>query len=178
MQEKYLFTSERLGFRNWKESDIPKMFEISSDPIVMKHFPAIQSLQYTADFITRMQAQFLKNSYCYFAVELLQTQEFIGFIGLCEQTYEANFNPATDIGWRLHPHFWNQGYATEGARACLHYAFQTIHLKKVVSVATKGNIPSISVMKKIGMTKVKEFKHPSLTDFPELIDCVLYEIES
>ena len=40
MSDKYLFTSERLGFRNWIDSDIAKMIDISSDPDVMEFFPA------------------------------------------------------------------------------------------------------------------------------------------
>ena len=40
MSDKYLFTSERLGFRNWIDSDVDKMIDISSDPDVMEFFPA------------------------------------------------------------------------------------------------------------------------------------------
>jgi len=177
MNSQYIFTSERLGFRNWQHADIDPMYEISSDPKVMLHFPSTQSKQYTVDFITKMKAQFVENGFCYFAVELLETNEFIGFIGICRQTYEVDFNPSIDIGWRLDQNYWYKGYATEGAKACLTYAFTTLKLQKVVSVATKGNIPSIAVMKKIGMNRVKEFQHPLLKDFPNYQDCVLYEIE-
>lgn len=176
MNDHYLFTSERLGFRNWQHSDIDAMHEISSDPEVMEYFPSIQTKTHTIDFIERMQQQFNKNRFCYFAVEILSTKEFIGFIGICEQVYDVDFNPSVDIGWRLHKTFWFNGYATEGAKACLHYASQVIGLKKIVSVATKSNIPSISVMRKIGMTKVKEFEHPLLINFSDLKDCILYEI--
>lgn len=177
MREKYLFTSDRLGFRNWKTSDIAKMHEISSDPEVMRHFPSTQSEKYTADFIQRMQTAFDQNRLCYFAVETLENEEFIGFIGCCTQTYEIDFNPSVDIGWRLHKRFWGKGYATEGAKASLDYAFNVLKLRKIVAVATKGNTPSISVMKKIGMKKVKDFEHPLLLDYPEYKECVLYEIQ-
>ena len=40
MSDKYLFASERLGFRNWIDSDVSKMIDISSDPDVMKFFPS------------------------------------------------------------------------------------------------------------------------------------------
>lgn len=171
----YLFTSERLGFRTWKTSDIDSLFEINSNTEVMRYFPSIQTREQTEDFILRMQQQFSENKFCYFAVELLKNSKFIGFIGLCKQTYKTDFNPSVDIGWRLHPKFWNKGYATEGANACLQYGFQQLKLNKIVSVAVKDNLPSISVMQKIGMQKVKEFKHPLLLDYPDYIDCVLFE---
>ena len=178
MKKNYLFTSERLGFRNWQDSDIDAMHLISSDTEVMEYFPSIQSKEYTAQFIKRMQSQFEKNRFCYFAVELLKTKEFIGFIGICEQTYKVDFNPSVDIGWRLHKKFWFNGYATEGAHACLDFAFNNIGLKKIVSVATKSNFPSIAVMEKIGMAKIKEFEHPLLLEHSHLKVCVLYEIKS
>ena len=36
MSKEYLFQSDRLGFRNWIDSDISKMIDISSNPDVMQ----------------------------------------------------------------------------------------------------------------------------------------------
>lgn len=173
----YIFTSERLGFRNWKESDIDVLYKLNSDATVMQYFPAMQTKQQCLDFIFRMQTQFLEKEFCYFAVEILETEELIGFIGLSEQTYEVDFNPSIDIGWRLLPSSWGKGYATEGAKRCLIYAFQDLNLKEIVSVAPEVNIPSITVMQKIGMEKEKSFAHPLLQDYPKLQKCVLYKIK-
>lgn len=172
----YIFTSERLGFRNWKISDVDLLHQINSDENVMRFFPSKQTKQQTENFILRMQKQFLEKGYCYFAVELLDTKEFIGFIGISEQTFTSDFTPAIDIGWRLHPNYWNKGYATEGAKRCLEFGFQQIKLKKIIAVAPKINLPSINVMQKIGMQKIKNFKHSLLVDFPELETCILYSI--
>lgn len=172
----YLFTSERLGFRNWKESDIPAMHAISSDLEVMRYFPKTQSLAHTSDFVKRMQDHYNANGFCYFAVDIAKTGEFIGFIGMCWQTYKVHFNPAVDIGWRLHKTYWGNGYASEGAKACLAYGFNTLKLERIVAVAPQINIPSVAVMKKIGMSWVEDFEHPLLTEHPELQVCALYEI--
>ena len=100
----------------------------------MEFFPKTLSQEESAGFIKRFQDHYTKHGYTYFAVELLSTGELIGFIGLAFQDYEAPFNPATDIGWRLKPSTWGQGYATEGAKKCLEMAFSTWGLKEVVSV--------------------------------------------
>lgn len=176
--ENYLFTSERLGFRNWETSDVDALFEINSNEEVMRFFPSTQTKKHTEEFINRMREQFSKNEFCYFAVEILSGNDFIGFIGLSEQTYEADFNPSVDIGWRLHPKSWGKGYATEGAKACLQYAFDTLNLSEIVAVAPVINISSITVMKKVGMTKIKEFTHPLLSQYPKLKNCVLYSISN
>jgi RimJ/RimL family protein N-acetyltransferase len=174
----YIFSSERLGFRNWTSEDVDKLFELNSKEEVMRYFPATQTRKQCENFIERMKNQFDKNNFCYFAVELKETKNFIGFIGICEQTYEAEFNPSVDIGWRILPKYWAKGYATEGAKRCLEFGFNNIKLDKIVAVAPSPNIASITVMKKIGMQLVQTFNHPLLNEFPELKECVLYELDN
>jgi len=173
----YIFKSERLGFRNWKESDITKMAEINSDSEVMEFFPAIQNRIQTEEFIARMQKQFLQKGFCYFAVEELKSNHFIGFIGLSEQNFEASFTPMIDIGWRLSKQYWGKGYATEGAKRCLDYAFNTLNFNTISATCPVINKNSENVMKKTGMVKKRLFKHPLLKNFYNLEQCVLYTIE-
>ncbi len=172
----YIFTSQRLGFRNWLGTDLPKMAAINADKEVMKFFPSTQAEAKTEEFIKRMQTQFEKHGFCYFAVEILETNELIGFIGLSEQTYEADFTPCVDIGWRLCKTHWGKGYATEGAKRVLQYGFEDVGLDRILSIAPVLNKASESVMQKIGMHKVTTFEHSLLRDNKELKECVLYEM--
>lgn len=174
--EQYLFTSERLGFRTWRLEDISPLSRINSDQDVMEHFPSILSEPQTAAFIERMQDQQRINGHSYFATELLYTGEFIGFIGLGLKDFEADFTPCVDIGWRIAKAHWNKGYATEGALRNVQYAFEVLELDTVYSLAPELNLPSIQVMKKIGMNYRNPFKHPQLLDFPLLEDCVSYQL--
>jgi RimJ/RimL family protein N-acetyltransferase len=173
----YIFKSNRLGFRTWTEKDKSKMGMINSDPKVMEHFPTIPTQKQTDEFIDRMKTQFSKNGFCYFAVDKLENGEFIGFIGIAEQTFESDFTPCIDIGWRLARAEWGKGFATEGAKRCLEFAFNKIGLMNIKSFCPEINIKSEKVMKKIGMKKTNSFKHPLLSEFKELEKCVLYEIE-
>ena len=174
---KYIFKSERLGFRNWKKNDLKEFAEINSDPEVMEHFPSTLSKKETEALIGRLKNHYDERSYTYFATEILETGELIGFIGLAYQTYKTEFSPATDIGWRLKKIAWGKGYATEGAKRCLEYAFNELKINKVFSICTINNRNSENVMKKIGMTKKEEFKHPELTEYPEYEKCIWYEIK-
>jgi len=142
----------------------------------MEFFPYLPSLEQTKLFIERMQNQFNKNGFCYFAVDVLETEEFIGFIGIAEQTFEADFTPCIDIGWRLDKKYWKKGYASEGAKRCLEFAFETKKLESIKAVAPKINLKSRKVMEKIGMKYMKDFKHPALKGDKRLEICVLYEI--
>ena len=174
----YLFTSQRLGFRNWEGADLPKMALINADSEVMRYFKSTQTQDQTMQFIARMQRQFEIRGFCYFAVDTLESNEFIGFIGISEQTYEADFTPCIDIGWRIGKKHWGKGYATEGAKKVLKYAFDELSVDRLLSTAPIVNTASENVMLKIGMQKVKTFEHPLLQDNERLKECVLYEINS
>lgn len=177
MNKQYIFKSERLGFRNWIASDKLKMAEINADPKVMEYFPSTQNFQQTEAFIERMQKQFIENGFCYFAVDKLSDHKFIGFIGIAEQTFLSDFTPCVDIGWRLSQDEWGKGFATEGAKKCLNFAFNDIGLKKIMSICPIINDKSEHVMEKLGMIKTMTFNHPLLEKYKELESCVLYEIE-
>jgi RimJ/RimL family protein N-acetyltransferase len=178
LKRSYLFTSERLGFRNWNLTDLDKMHEINSDVNVMEFFPSILSKEQTTEFIERMQNQFLDKGFCYFAVDKLEENEFIGFIGLSEQTYKADFTPCIDIGWRIKSSEWNKGFASEGAKKCLDYARDELKLENVYSIAPKINTKSEHIMIKIGLQKQYEFEHSLLTNNDRLKTCVLYKTET
>ena len=61
---KYIFTSDRLGFRNWDLTDIDKMHEINSDEKVMEFFPTIPTAEQTTEFVERMKKQFENKGFC------------------------------------------------------------------------------------------------------------------
>ncbi len=70
--------------------------------------------------------------YCYFAVDNLENNEFIGFIGFAYQNYETDFTPNVDIGWRLKSSACNKGFASEGAKRSLEYGFNNLGLIKII----------------------------------------------
>ena len=172
----YVFRSERLGFRNWRENDLQILHKINSYPEVMRYFPAIPGLEETEQLLTRMKLMFEERKYCYFAVDHLKNKELIGFIGLSEQTFESPYTPCVDIGWRLHPEYWHKGLATEGALRCLEYGFKEIGLQEICSIAPLENKPSIAVMKKIGMELAGIFNHPKLAEHAWLKPCACYQL--
>jgi RimJ/RimL family protein N-acetyltransferase len=172
---RYVFKSERLGFRVWTKEDLLEFSEINADADVMEHFPKPLSVYETDEFLDRLIAHYDQHGYQYFATEILETREIIGFIGLAFQRYKTDFSPATDVGWRLKKSSWGHGYATEGAKRCLKFAFDDLNLKRVFSACTVNNFRSQNVMKKIGMTRMGEFNHPNLKEYPTLEKCVWYE---
>ena len=172
----YLLTTNRLGLRNWQENDLAEMIAINQDAKVMEFFPGLPSPGQTRSFVARMQIHFAEHGFCYFAVDRFDKKEFIGFIGLLHQHYYPAIPDMVDIGWRLKKDAWNNGFATEGAKACLEFGFNEIKLNDIYSVAPLVNLKSQHIMQKIGMEKINEFNHPKLTDHERLRKCALYVI--
>jgi len=173
----YLIRTDRLGMRNWQpQKDLSPMSALNQDPKVMEFFPSLVNQADTLSFINKNQKACEEKGYCFFAADLLETKEFIGFIGLQAINFDAPFTPGMEIGWRLAAKYWGNGYATEGARACLAYAFQTLHQSKVYSFTATVNHRSENVMQKIGMKKTENFLHPKVEPTSKLSEHVLYEI--
>jgi [ribosomal protein S5]-alanine N-acetyltransferase len=160
----YFFESDRLGFRNWIESDIEPFVAMNQDQRVMEFFPALLTRAETLLMVERIKGGIDKNGFGFFAVDLLENDAFIGFIGINYPRFESYFTPCIEIGWRLDPHFWHRGLATEGAKACLNFAFNSLNISKIYAFTPLQNKPSEKVMQRIDMTKEGEFEHPMLID--------------
>ncbi len=171
----YFFKTERLGFRNWIGNDEAIFVEMNQDKRVMEFFPSLLSSTETLAMIERIKKNINVDGFGFFAVDLLQTDSFIGFIGISRPRFESHFTPCIEIGWRLHPDFWNKGLATEGALACLRLAFK--HFDKVYAFTAKQNLPSERVMQRIGMIKEGEFDHPLIAKTSPLRHHVIYVIQ-
>ena len=176
MNSKYLFESQRLGFRNWKESDIIPFAKMNSDLEVMQYFPQPLSREETINLVNRIHLHFEKWGFGLWAVEEKESEIFIGFIGLNYADFESSFTPCIEIGWRLDSRFWGKGYASEGARLCLQKGFEEFNLKEIYSFTSVLNTKSENVMIKIEMKKVMEFEHPKLENENRLCKHVLYKI--
>lgn len=174
-----MLETSRLILRPWQESDITPFIQMGLDPDVMHYFPSTLSPDQSRDFIKSIRLKFDEHpSWGLWAVELKQNQSFIGYIGLNAQPSQFDFSPCVEISWRLAKAAWRQGYAFEGAKAVLDYAFEQLKLERVVAFTAAVNVPSEALMKKLNMTKVKVFDHPKLAAEHLLARHVLYEIRA
>jgi RimJ/RimL family protein N-acetyltransferase len=171
----YIIKTKRLGLRNWLPSDTAPFAAMCADDEVMKHFPGTLSFQETENLISILQKHFEDFGYTYFAVDVLETNEFIGFAGIKNQTWESNYTPCVDIGWRLKREAWGKGYATEAAKACLENASTLFNIKEILAFTTDTNLASENVMKKIGMQYIGTVQHPSIKNDPRFKHCVVYK---
>ncbi len=65
--------------------------------------------------------------------------------------------PAIEIGWRLSPTAWGNGYAVEAARALVAHGFETVGLGEIIAEIDPANTASIRVAEKLGMRRGENF---------------------
>ena len=142
----------------------------------MCYFPEPYSPERTRAFYGRIQQEFAERGYGLYAAEEKLSGRFMGFIGFHGADFQAEFCPCVEIGWRLDTPFWNRGYATEGAKACLALGFGQLGFDQVYSFTAVQNLPSRRVMEKLGLAFYTSFDYPEIPDGHPLRPHVCYRI--
>ncbi|MGC2191571.1 MAG: GNAT family N-acetyltransferase [Candidatus Dormiibacterota bacterium] len=170
----------RLLLRTWRPQDRAPFAALNADPQVMAHFPNPLSRAESDLMVDRMEAQLRLQRWGLWAVEITDTGEFAGFVGLNRPSFTARFTPAVEVGWRLAHRHWHHGYASEAARAALDYGFESLHLDEIVSFTSTSNLRSQHVMERLGMHRdpADDFDHPRLPPDHRLSRQVLYRLSS
>lgn len=173
----YLFQSPRLGFRQWQQNDLNPFAALNADAAVMEFFPSTLSLEQTQEAIAQYQQHFATHDFGWYAVDLLATGTFVGFIGFSKTEMNVSFSPCIEIGWRLAKPYWGKGLATEGAQACLHHGWRRLDFTEVYSFTASINHRSARVMEKLGMVYQGTFLHPKVEKRHLLEEHVLYKVK-
>ena len=142
--------TERLTLRMWREEDDFEAYaRICADPEVMRYlggkpFTRTEAWRHMAFLVGHWQLR----GYSHWAVEEKASGSLVGRLGF--------FNPVGwpgfELGWTLGRESWGKGYATEGARRALSYAFTEMNKDHVISLIHPDNRASIRVAERLGQT--------------------------
>jgi RimJ/RimL family protein N-acetyltransferase len=170
--------TDRLILRRWREEDISAFTALETDPQARRFFPGVlPSAEAEAD--ARRHAQgFDSNGFDLWVLECPGKAPFIGVAGLRRVERKMPFKPRVDVGWKLCPRYWGNGYATEAAEGALDDVFTRTDLTEIVSYTARLNEPSRRVMRRLGMTHDagEDFEHPSVPEGHPLRPHVLYRL--
>jgi len=169
-------TTARLKLRQWLPSDREPFAALNVDAEVMEHFPGTWDRARSDALVARCEALIAEKGWGFWAVEVRESREFIGFVGLHELTAPFHFCPCVEVGWRLARAHWGRGYATEAARAALALAWDVLGLSEVVAFTAMTNMRSQRVMERLGMERAEAFEHPAIDVGHPLRPHVLYRI--
>jgi RimJ/RimL family protein N-acetyltransferase len=155
----------RLAIRRFTEDDVDNLFDLNSDPEVMRYFggrptPREEIRDRIIPFHLAVCDQFDRLGT--WAAESSATGEFLGW-------FHFRPGPGGDItnialGYRLRRAAWNQGYATEGSRALIRMGFTDLDVQRVFAHTLTVNTASRRVMEKCGLTLVRTTPYEGTDD--------------
>ncbi len=145
------------------------MFLLESNPAVYKHlsifdpetgenlYPPASNKEQVLVTIREIQKQYAETGIGRLAIIEKETNEFVGWCGLKKETVIRAPETYIDLGYRLREKFWGKGIATETAAACLKYGREELGYT-VNAAASKENLASDKVLRKIGLKRISEFE--------------------
>jgi RimJ/RimL family protein N-acetyltransferase len=168
----------RVLLRQWEERDRPWFAELNADPVAMEFFPSTLTREQSDAMVDRLRAVIEDKGWGFWCLEI--DGRCAGFTGLNVPTFDAPFMPAIEIGWRMLPRYWGQGYVTEAAHLALDYGFGVLSAGEIVAFTAPANRRSRAVMERLGMRHdvAGDFEHPRVPPGNPLRRHVLYRISS
>lgn len=161
MSEFYLET-ERILLRQMQPSEAPELFDLDSDPEVMKYLSGgkpstMETCEKALNGILAYYQRYDNKYGLWFAIEK-NSQEVMGWFLLRPDKKNLDDTKNPELGYRLKRKFWGRGYATEGSVGLVDKAFQEFNCDSVFAITMLANNASQNVMKKIGMTFLSDYQ--------------------
>ena len=147
--EPYVLQTQRLGMRRYAATDVGALRAVFADPYAAKFYPAMNTTQALERWVSWNLKNYEDYGFGLWALELLETRQFIGDAGITYQTPEAE--RILEVGWHVHPAFRSLGYATEAAKACIQFGFTRLQTIALSSIVDPANTASIKVATRVHM---------------------------
>ena len=154
----------RLILRSFREEDVDAMAQLFANPDFMRFSLGVfTERKQTVAFIEKVIGWDRAGIPSQFAVVPRAEDAVIGYCGF---HHHPEVPGEVEIGYRLHPDYWNRGFITEAARAVCDHAFADLKLPRVISLIHPENLTSRRVAEKNGMKVEKEIM---FRGFPTLL---------
>ena len=159
--------TDRLTLRRFTEADEDNLFELNSDPEVMRFLNGGEPTP-RDEVRTRIIPVFLGyyerfEGFGFWAAEEIATGQFLGWFHFRPPLPDGDTPAGWDedgvieLGYRLRRSAWGKGYATEGSRALIDKGFAEFGVRRVVAETLAGNRGSRRVLEKSGLIQAGTF---------------------
>jgi RimJ/RimL family protein N-acetyltransferase len=153
-----ILKTPRLVIRQFTEDDADNLFNLNSDPEVMRYLTGgrptprgeirDQIIPFHLGVYDRLDRLGT------WAAESAASREFLGWFHF-RPGHGSDDLTNIELGYRLRRSSWNKGYATEGSRALVSMGFTGLGVERVFALAMTVNTASRGVLEKCGLTLVR-----------------------
>lgn len=150
-----------LFFRRLTDTDLPLLHRLHSSEVVHRYL--VQSVAHneaqTQVFLDKIQAHYRQYGYGKWAIIERQSGSWIGWAGLqFEERTFAQQQYCCYISYHLLPDYWQKGYATQAAQACVRYGFEQLSLPFIAALTRCDNTVSQRILHKLGFDALHPFE--------------------
>jgi [ribosomal protein S5]-alanine N-acetyltransferase len=144
--------TERLKLVRVLKKHSESYFDIMSRDEVTKYYgmDSLKTIEDAERMIESMQNTFDNNKGMRWAILLQDTETFVGTVGLNNLNL---WSKKAEIGYELHPFYWNKGITSEAVKEVLRYSFEELQLFRLGAVTFPQNEPSIYLLQRLGFKK-------------------------
>jgi RimJ/RimL family protein N-acetyltransferase len=152
-----ILETARLLLRRYTLADVDALSEVICDHDNMRFFPKRFEREDAVDWIEKNLQRYAEDGVGGWALILKSGDGREIFGGYCGLAYrDVDGARELEVGYALARRCQGQGLATEGARACMDYAFTQLKIDRVISLIRPENLPSRRVAERNGMAVEKE----------------------
>ena len=147
-----VITTERVVLRWISEDDIDGLYEIFSDPQVMRYWssPPIDNREAAVELQRDIAASNEKNTMLKWGLALRESNAVIGTATLFHLNLD---NGRAEIGYAMGRAYWGKGYMNEALQALVSHAFEVMNLRRLEADVDPRNTASIRTLERLGFQR-------------------------
>jgi RimJ/RimL family protein N-acetyltransferase len=142
--------TERLTLRRLTVNDLDELMALHAHPEIVRFMGPPD--RHNAEWLGGVDEDWREWGYGRIALTDRNTGMLLGRTGI---KFLHQFRE-TELGWILRREAWGRGYAIEAAQACADWAFRNFEIPYLVSLIEPGNVRSIAVARRLGMTPLRD----------------------
>jgi ribosomal-protein-alanine N-acetyltransferase len=147
-----ILETERLLLREIVKEDAQGIFNCFSNNDVTRYYgqDTLTSIEQAKQFVEFFAKNYNEKRGIRWGIEIKGYQGIIGTIG-----FNAWFtkHKRAEIGYELHPEYWQKGYATEAVSEVISYGLKELDLTRIGAIVFIENIASNELLTKLGFEK-------------------------
>ncbi len=146
--------TDRLIIREFVKDDLLSFYEIESNETILKFMPwyKMRTLRECSRQLKKLINRYGKHKLNSWAVTIKDTDEVIGITQLM---YSSKIK-GVEIGTKILPEYWNEGYASELTKAVINYGLYELGIDEIIAVTDINNAGAIKSLINCGM-KLKKY---------------------
>jgi RimJ/RimL family protein N-acetyltransferase len=151
----YFLATSRLGFRPWRDDDLPLAAALWGDPEVTRYIGGPLSPAAAAERLRAEMATEAVAGIQYWPIFQLRDAAHVGCCGL--RPYRDR---VPELGVHIRPAFWRRGFALEAARAVIEHAFGALGAAALFGGHNPDNDASRALLEKLGFRYTHDELYP------------------